>query len=205
MDSDDRAPDVQGLKHFSVPATASRPGRRSRRSAFAAIAILIVIGAMAGLAYWSWNRPQHRFQRGLKALAARQRLIALGESRRLSAPENDSLRSDEWAVFHESRRLGSVPGYEPHSHFLAGALLVQSGRWAEALEQFHQVPETSEIVAQAMTLAARCHYQLGRFPNAIRVALKALEKTSGNKKQAADMLGLKRTTLSAKLRTLDAA
>ena len=33
----------------------------------------------------------------------------------------------------------------------------------------------------------------------------ALEKTSGNKKQAADMLGLKRTTLSAKLRTLDAA
>jgi DNA-binding NtrC family response regulator len=33
----------------------------------------------------------------------------------------------------------------------------------------------------------------------------AMEKTSGNKKQAADMLGLKRTTLSAKLRTLDAA
>jgi len=33
----------------------------------------------------------------------------------------------------------------------------------------------------------------------------ALEKTSGNKKQAADMLGLKRTTLSAKLRILDAA
>jgi transcriptional regulator with GAF, ATPase, and Fis domain len=33
----------------------------------------------------------------------------------------------------------------------------------------------------------------------------ALEKTSGNKKQAADMLGLKRTTLSAKLRILDAS
>jgi DNA-binding NtrC family response regulator len=32
----------------------------------------------------------------------------------------------------------------------------------------------------------------------------AMEKTAGNKKQAADMLGLKRTTLSAKLRTLDA-
>ncbi len=32
----------------------------------------------------------------------------------------------------------------------------------------------------------------------------ALEKTAGNKKQAADMLGLKRTTLSAKLRILDA-
>jgi transcriptional regulator with PAS, ATPase and Fis domain len=33
----------------------------------------------------------------------------------------------------------------------------------------------------------------------------ALEKTAGNKKQAADMLGLKRTTLAAKLRTLEAA
>ena len=33
----------------------------------------------------------------------------------------------------------------------------------------------------------------------------ALEKTSGNKKQAADMLGLKRTTLAAKLRTFQAA
>jgi transcriptional regulator with PAS, ATPase and Fis domain len=31
----------------------------------------------------------------------------------------------------------------------------------------------------------------------------ALEKTAGNKKQAADMLGLKRTTLSAKLRILE--
>jgi DNA-binding NtrC family response regulator len=37
------------------------------------------------------------------------------------------------------------------------------------------------------------------------ILMQALEKTSGNKKQAADMLGLKRTTLSAKLRTLDAA
>jgi transcriptional regulator with GAF, ATPase, and Fis domain len=37
------------------------------------------------------------------------------------------------------------------------------------------------------------------------ILLQALEKTAGNKKQAADMLGLKRTTLSAKLRILDAA
>ena len=37
------------------------------------------------------------------------------------------------------------------------------------------------------------------------ILMQALEKTAGNKKQAADMLGLKRTTLSAKLRTLDAA
>ena len=36
------------------------------------------------------------------------------------------------------------------------------------------------------------------------ILMQALEKTSGNKKQAADMLGLKRTTLSAKLRILDA-
>jgi DNA-binding NtrC family response regulator len=37
------------------------------------------------------------------------------------------------------------------------------------------------------------------------ILMQALEKTSGNKKQAADMLGLKRTTLSAKLRTFEAA
>ena len=37
------------------------------------------------------------------------------------------------------------------------------------------------------------------------ILMQALEKTAGNKKQAADMLGLKRTTLSAKLRTLEAA
>jgi DNA-binding NtrC family response regulator len=36
------------------------------------------------------------------------------------------------------------------------------------------------------------------------ILMQALEKTAGNKKQAADMLGLKRTTLSAKLRILDA-
>jgi DNA-binding NtrC family response regulator len=36
------------------------------------------------------------------------------------------------------------------------------------------------------------------------ILTQALEKTAGNKKQAADMLGLKRTTLSAKLRTLEA-
>ena len=35
------------------------------------------------------------------------------------------------------------------------------------------------------------------------ILLQALEKTSGNKKQAADMLGLKRTTLAAKLRILE--
>jgi DNA-binding NtrC family response regulator len=35
------------------------------------------------------------------------------------------------------------------------------------------------------------------------ILMQALEKTAGNKKQAADMLGLKRTTLSAKLRTFD--
>jgi len=37
------------------------------------------------------------------------------------------------------------------------------------------------------------------------ILMQAMEKTAGNKKQAADMLGLKRTTLSAKLRILDAA
>jgi DNA-binding NtrC family response regulator len=37
------------------------------------------------------------------------------------------------------------------------------------------------------------------------ILMQAMEKTSGNKKQAADMLGLKRTTLSAKLRILEAA
>jgi DNA-binding NtrC family response regulator len=37
------------------------------------------------------------------------------------------------------------------------------------------------------------------------ILMQAMEKTAGNKKQAADMLGLKRTTLSAKLRTLEAA
>ncbi|MEO7650880.1 MAG: sigma-54 dependent transcriptional regulator, partial [Bryobacteraceae bacterium] len=38
----------------------------------------------------------------------------------------------------------------------------------------------------------------------LRILQQALERTSGNKKQAADMLRLKRTTLSAKLRTLGA-
>jgi DNA-binding NtrC family response regulator len=37
------------------------------------------------------------------------------------------------------------------------------------------------------------------------ILMQALQKTSGNKKQAADMLGLKRTTLAAKLRILEAA
>ena len=37
------------------------------------------------------------------------------------------------------------------------------------------------------------------------ILTQALEKTAGNKKLAADLLGLKRTTLSAKLRTINAA
>jgi DNA-binding NtrC family response regulator len=44
---------------------------------------------------------------------------------------------------------------------------------------------------------------VGEFERSI--LMQALEKTSGNKKQAADMLGLKRTTLAAKLRTFEAA
>jgi len=44
---------------------------------------------------------------------------------------------------------------------------------------------------------------VGQFERSI--LMQALEKTSGNKKQAADMLGLKRTTLAAKLRTFEAA
>jgi DNA-binding NtrC family response regulator len=36
------------------------------------------------------------------------------------------------------------------------------------------------------------------------ILAQALQKTGGNKKAAADMLRLKRTTLSAKMRTLDA-
>jgi len=35
--------------------------------------------------------------------------------------------------------------------------------------------------------------------------MQAMEKSAGNKKQAADMLGLKRTTLAAKLRIMEAA
>jgi DNA-binding NtrC family response regulator len=37
------------------------------------------------------------------------------------------------------------------------------------------------------------------------ILAQALQKTGGNKKAAADMLNLKRTTLSAKIRTLEAA
>ena len=37
------------------------------------------------------------------------------------------------------------------------------------------------------------------------ILMQAMEKSSGNKKQAADMLGLKRTTLAAKLRIMEAA
>ncbi len=44
---------------------------------------------------------------------------------------------------------------------------------------------------------------VGEFEKSI--LMQALEKTSGNKKQAADMLGLKRTTLAAKLRAFEAA
>src|SRR5262249_46450362 len=44
---------------------------------------------------------------------------------------------------------------------------------------------------------------VSRFERSI--LMQALEKTPGNKKQAAEMLGLKRTTLSAKLRTFEAA
>jgi DNA-binding NtrC family response regulator len=36
------------------------------------------------------------------------------------------------------------------------------------------------------------------------ILAQALQKTGGNKKAAADMLNLKRTTLSAKIRTLEA-
>ena len=42
-----------------------------------------------------------------------------------------------------------------------------------------------------------------RFENSI--LMQAMEKSAGNKKQAADLLGLKRTTLAAKLRIMEAA
>lgn len=108
----------------------------------------------AGWVAWESQWPERCFERGLRELAA-------GNPR---------------AALAESRKLRTATGFEAQSHVLAGAALADSGRYAEALGRLEQVPESSPVAARAMTLAARCRYQLGQFRDAAAVALAALQQ-----------------------------
>ena len=92
---------------------------------------------------------------------------------------------------------------------LEAAIALSGDRRMLCPEDFPFASGDSKIeLAAAATISVPDHgldfdHTVSQFERSI--LMQALEKTSGNKKQAADMLGLKRTTLAAKLRTLEAA
>ena len=153
-----------GIEHVEIAATPpsavnseSQPaaGPASRRWPYAVLAALAGLGLILGWAYWNANRPARRFERGLRALIKKgERVTAL----------------------REARELLGVPGFEPQSHLLSGTALADGGWYNQALEELQQVPESSALVVRALTLAAKCHYQLGQFPETVTAARKALER-----------------------------
>jgi len=91
---------------------------------------------------------------------------------------------------------------------LEAAIALSGNRGTLAPEDFPSSGESKAESAASAIVSVPDHgldfdHTVSQFERSI--LMQALEKTSGNKKQAADMLGLKRTTLAAKLRILEAA
>jgi len=130
-----------------------------------AIAMILLVAA---LAWWDTHRPDHICRQALEDVAGARRAVALGDFSRAA--------DRRAAALHAYRRLKDVPGYEDRCHYLAGALWAASADYSRALGELYQVPESSEVVLAAKTLAAECLYRSGQIYRAAEVARAVVER-----------------------------
>ncbi len=110
--------------------------------------------AVAGGAIaWRERQPARRFARALGALEAGQ-----------------------WdAVKREAEALEAAEGFEPHAHFLRGAMLLEAGKNYPALDEFGRTVDHPELRVRTLTLSGKALYQARQFGPAIRLLSQAVE------------------------------
>ena len=121
-----------------------------------ALAVGVVAAAACAAGYFAWKsrQPAERFARAAAAL--------------------DAQRFRE--VERELEALAAAEGFEPHRHFLRGALLLENGKRFPALEEFGYAVDTPELRVRALTLSGRALYEAKRFPDAVGVLMRAIEE-----------------------------
>jgi tetratricopeptide (TPR) repeat protein len=119
----------------------------------AAVTAVALVVAVAGGLYWYDQRAPHQFALARQALATGQ--------------------FDE--VERRLAQLDGDTGYEPHRHFLRGALLLEQRQHLRALEEFGYAVDHPELRVDTLTLAGQAAYRAGQWQNAVGLLQQALE------------------------------
>jgi tetratricopeptide (TPR) repeat protein len=121
--------------------------------AFASLAGLVaVLAAVLGIG-WLRKRPERHLERALAALDSRRFDVVEQE---LAALEGDS-------------------AYEPHRHFLRGALMLWKGRHYAALDEFGSCVAHPELRVRTLTLSGQALYRARRLRDAVGLLAQAVE------------------------------
>jgi len=134
----------------SVPPTAPATGSNRLLYVLLVTGLVVVLGWLAW--YWHQQQPPQRFRRGLAALDSK----------------------DSAGVRRELNGWPSSADYEPHRHFLTGALLLREGKPVPALDEFQRSVNHSDLRVRTLTLSGGALYQLGRQVDAIELFLEVL-------------------------------
>jgi len=102
--------------------------------------------------YWRGLLPQRHFERALAAL----------EAGRLDA------------VQRELAALEGAAGYEPHRHYLRGAVLLSKRQYYPALREFGSCVDHPELRVRTLTLSGQALYKVRQLPSAIRLLVEAV-------------------------------
>jgi tetratricopeptide (TPR) repeat protein len=114
---------------------------------------LVAAGAVVLGVYWRELWAGHHFEKALAAL--------------------DQGRPD--AVQRELADLEGVPAYEPHRHFLRGAVLLHARRFYPALDEFGHSVDYPELRVRTLTLSGAALYGLKKYQDAARLLAAAVE------------------------------
>jgi tetratricopeptide (TPR) repeat protein len=147
-------PDPQLENASTATLPQARGALLSKARWWALGATFLVMLAAIGAGWWYHDRPERRFIRGWEAFE----------------------RGDAITAFQESRALLSSEAFQPHAHLLAGALLLRSGKPAEALAELSLANGHADTSLKALVLAAEGYYALSRFGEAAQAARGALER-----------------------------
>jgi tetratricopeptide (TPR) repeat protein len=127
---------------------------RGRRRWRLAVLVLVLVALSAGLGIqWHWRSAGQRFRRGLEAAD----------------------RRDAAGIRRELPNWPRVDAFEPHRHFLVGALFLLDGQPEEALNELRYSRDVPELHVRTMTLAGQALYQLGQQAEALKPLSRAID------------------------------
>ncbi|MFO0869252.1 MAG: tetratricopeptide repeat protein [Pirellulales bacterium] len=143
-------PSSGGERDGETTSPPAAPPRHPVRTVL--VTTLFLVATLGWFYQWHHGSAAQRFRR---AVAALDHHDANGVRRELAAwPASDQ--------------------YDPHRHFLAGALLLQEGQPALALDEFQFSADVPELRVRTLTLAGQALYLLGRYVEALNLLLQAI-------------------------------